>query len=63
MTYRDLDRRPRVEVDGADLGDVHAQVAVDAGAADAQEHAQVPGGPPRTCGRKNKDVDRAMKRS
>eukprot|EP00053_Salpingoeca_punica_P011759 m.104729 g.104729 ORF g.104729 m.104729 type:complete len:406 (+) comp15768_c1_seq1:1236-2453(+) len=36
---------PGVEVDGADFGDVHAEVAVNAGAADAHEDTEVPAGP------------------
>lgn len=40
--YLDLLRCPLVQVDGFDPGDVDAQVAVDAGAADAHEHSEVP---------------------
>lgn len=36
---------PGVEVDGLDARDVRAHAAVDAGAADADEDADVPGGP------------------
>ncbi len=38
---------PGVEVDGLDAGDVGAHAAVDAGAADAHEDADVPAGPAR----------------
>jgi hypothetical protein len=41
QTHRDLLGGPRVQVHAADLADVHAKVAVDAGAADAEEHAEV----------------------
>jgi len=34
--------RPQVEIDRADLGDLRAEAAVDAGAADADEDAEVP---------------------
>ena len=40
---------PGVEVDRADFGDVDAQAAVDARAADAQEDAEVPRRPARPC--------------
>ena len=46
LAYSYLMWRPRVQVDGFDLGDVNSQVAVDSGTADAHEDAQVPGGPP-----------------
>ena len=42
-----LFRRPRVQIDGFHLGDVDAQVSVDAGAADAKEDAEVPRRPSR----------------
>ena len=38
---------PRGEVDTLDLADVDAEVAMDAGAANAQEKAKVPGCPSR----------------
>ena len=47
--YGELLGRPGVEVDRLDARDVHAEVAVNAGAADAQEHAQIPRAPARTC--------------
>lgn len=50
-TYLDLFRGPLVQVDRLDSGYVNSQVPVDAGAADADEDSQVPGRPPRTCGR------------
>ena len=49
-TYRDLLRRPGVEIDGLDFGYVDPQVAVDSGASDAQKQAQVPRCPSGTCG-------------
>ena len=47
--HLDVFRRPCVEVDGADLGDVHAEIAMDARAADAQEYPEVQRRPARTC--------------
>lgn len=40
--YLDLLRCPLIQIDRFDSGDVDAQVAVDAGAADTHEHAEVP---------------------
>ena len=48
-TYRDLLRRPGVEIDGLDFGYVDPQVAVNSCAPDAQEQTQVPRGPSGTC--------------
>lgn len=47
--YLDLFLRPLVQIDRLDLGDVDPEVPVDAGTADADEDAQVPRGPSRTC--------------
>lgn len=41
-THLDLLRCPLVQVDRLDPGDVDSQVAVDAGAADAHEDAEIP---------------------
>lgn len=38
-------RRPRIEVHRLHFGDVHSEIAMNAGAADAQEHADVPASP------------------
>ena len=42
LTHRDLQRCPRIEIDGLDFGDVDSQVAMNPGASDAQEQTQVP---------------------
>ena len=39
--------RPRIKIDGLDARDVRAHAAVDATASDADEDAEVPGGPAR----------------
>lgn len=50
VTISDLDLllRPLVQIDGLDLGDVDPQVSMDAGTADADEDAQIPGCPSGT---------------
>lgn len=45
----DLLRRPRVEVDRLDAGDVHTQGAMNARTADADEDSEVCTGPARVC--------------
>ena len=40
--YLDLLRRPLVQINRFDSGDVDPQVAVDAGTADTHEHPEVP---------------------
>ena len=37
--------RPFIEIEGADAGDVRAQIAMDAGAFDADQNSQVEAGP------------------
>ena len=49
LQVADLLRRPRIQVHGLDFRDVDSQIPVDARTPDAQEHAQVPRGPSRTC--------------
>lgn len=51
--HLDLLGRPLVQVDRLHPGDVDSQVAVDSGAADAHEDAEVPRGPAGTCQRAN----------
>lgn len=46
--HLDLLWGPLVQVHRLDPGDVDPKVAVDPSTADAHEHAQVPGRPPRT---------------
>lgn len=43
-------RRPAVQIYGLDARNVHPQIAVNSGAPDAQEHAQIPGRPTGTLG-------------
>lgn len=52
----DLLLRPLVQIDGLDLGDVDPQVSMDAGAADADEDAQIPGRPSRTWWREEDSI-------
>ena len=40
-----MTRRPLVQIEGADAGDVRAQLPVDTGALDANQHSQINAGP------------------
>lgn len=58
LPYLDLLWGPLVQVDGLDAGYVHAQVPVDAGAPDADEHTEVPGSPSRSWWREKRERGR-----
>lgn len=47
---RNLLRRPSVEIDRLDLGNVNSEIPVDSGTPDAEEDAKVPRGPSRPFG-------------
>lgn len=57
----DLLLRPLVQIDRLDLGDVDPQVSVDAGTADADEDAQIPGRPSWTWRREEGSIYKCFK--